>query len=182
LDVVDLEALIDPRASGRSVVVRLGQSPPSPWSSCERVEVTSLTAALADELGGAWRTRQPLVISLTPGLGLDDPDNPPQEIVSGLQPWELLVMHDFVGERLHHGVWANSIDGRGDNLRYKWSDDAVALGALPGRAVDHVVVGAIEVMCDGGPIDIELASRRMQSPWSRSIDAPPKNSRVERQT
>ena len=68
-------------------------------------------------------------------------------------------MHDFVGERLHHGVWANSIDGRGDDLRYKWSDDAVALGAVTGRAVDQVVVGAIEVMCDGGPIDIELASR-----------------------
>ncbi len=68
-------------------------------------------------------------------------------------------MHDFVGERLHHGVWANSIDGRGTELRYRWSDDAVALGAVPGRAVDLVEVGGAEVMCDGGPIDIELASR-----------------------
>ena len=151
--------MIDPRASGRSIVVRPGQSPPPPWENCERVEVGSVTATLADELGDAWRSRQPLVVSLAPGLGLDDPEQPPQESVAGLQPWELSVMHDFVGERLHHGVWANSIDGRGTDLRYRWSDDAIALGALAGDSIDVVVVGDIEVMCDGGPLDIGLSSR-----------------------
>jgi DNA helicase-2/ATP-dependent DNA helicase PcrA len=68
-------------------------------------------------------------------------------------------MHDFVGERLHHGVWANSIDGRGARLRYRWSDDAIALGAIAGDSVDLVLVGDTEVFCDGGPIDIGLASR-----------------------
>ncbi|HUP14581.1 MAG TPA: ATP-dependent DNA helicase UvrD2 [Acidimicrobiia bacterium] len=151
--------MIDPRASGRSIVVRPGQSPPPPWEVCERVEVGAVTPLLADALGQAWRSRQPLVISLVPGLGLDDPEHPPAESVSGLQPWELSVMHDFVGERLHHGVWANSIDGRGADLRYRWSNDALALGAVPGGAADLVVVGDTEVLCDGGPIDIGLASR-----------------------
>jgi DNA helicase-2/ATP-dependent DNA helicase PcrA len=121
--------------------------------------VGSVTAALADALAQAWRSRQPLVISLAPGLGLDDPEHPPEESVSGLQPWELTVMQDFVGERLHHGVWANSVDGRGADLRYRWSEDAVALGAVTGGAVDLVVIRDTEVSCDGGPIDIALASR-----------------------
>jgi DNA helicase-2/ATP-dependent DNA helicase PcrA len=156
---VDLENLIDPRVSGRSIVVQPGQPAPPLWEACERVEVGSVTAAVADALGQAWRSRQPVVISLVPGLGLDDPEHPPEESVSGLQPWELSVMHDFVGERLHHGVWANSIDGRGADLRYRWSGDAIALGAVPGGAVDLVVVGDTEVLCDGGPIDIGLARR-----------------------
>jgi DNA helicase-2/ATP-dependent DNA helicase PcrA len=151
--------MIDPRDTGRSIVVRPGQSPPPPWEGCERVEVGSVTAPQADALGQAWRSRQPLVISLVPGLGLDDPEHPPAESVAGLQPWELSVMHDFVGERLHHGVWANSIDGRGTGLRYRWSDDAIALGAVAGDSVDLVVVGDTEIFCDGGPIDIGLASR-----------------------
>ena len=118
----------------------------------------SVTPALADTLGQAWRSRQPLVISLAPALGLDDPEHPPEESVSGRQPWELSVMHDFVGERLHHGVWANAIDGRA-GLRYRWSDDAIALGAIAGDSVDLVLVGETEVFCDGGPIDIGLARR-----------------------
>lgn len=151
--------LIDPRTTGRSVVVSAGQPSPSPWEACERVEVNGLNASLADRLGNAWRSRQPLVISLAPGLGLDDPNQPPEESVSGLQPWELSVMHDFVGERLHHGVWANAVDARNSDLRYRWSDEARSLGALPGSAVDRVVAGDKEVLCDGGPIDIDLPGR-----------------------
>ena len=121
--------------------------------------MSAVDALVADHLSLAWRSRQPLVISLTEGLGLDDASQPPQENVSGLQPWELSVTHDFVGERLHHGVWANSIDGRGASLRYRWSDEAVALGARLGRAVDLVVIGGTEISCDGGPIDIDLAGQ-----------------------
>ncbi len=152
-------ALIDPRASGVSVVVSPGQPPPPIWEGCERVEVNGRDPALADRLCNAWRSRRSLVISLAAGLGLDDPRQPPQETVSGLQPWDLSVMHDFVGERLHHGVWANSIDGRGSELAHRWSADAIALGAIPGRAPGLVVIGDMEVLCDGGPIDIDLAAR-----------------------
>jgi DNA helicase-2/ATP-dependent DNA helicase PcrA len=92
-------------------------------------------------------------------MGLDDPNQPPEETLSGHQPWELTVMHDFVGERLHHGVWANSVDGRAEQPRYRWSEEAIALGARGGGAVDLVVVGDRAVLCDGGPIDIDLADR-----------------------
>jgi DNA helicase-2/ATP-dependent DNA helicase PcrA len=156
---VDLENLIDPRVSGRSIVIRPGEPAPPPWEKCERIEVDAITAAVADALGHAWRSRQPLVISLASGLGLDDPEHPPEESVSGLQPWELSVMHDFVGERLHHGLWANSIDGRGIRWRYRWSEDATALGAVAGDSIDLVLVGDSEALCDGGPIDIGLAHR-----------------------
>ena len=159
MGIIHLDNLIDPRVSGRSIVLRPGQPAPLPWEGCERVEVATVSAAVADALGHSWRSRQPLVISLVPGLGLDDPEQPPQESVAGLQPWEMTVMHDFVAERLHHGVWANSVDGRGAELRYRWSVDAIKLGASPGHGVDLVVVGDTEVFCDGGPIDIGLAGR-----------------------
>ena len=151
--------VMDPRITGRSVVVRPGQDPPDQWQECERVEVNASNAGLADRLSVAWRSRQPLVISLEPGLGLDDSRRPPEETLSGLQPWEWSVSHDFVGERLHHGVWANSIDARAGSLEYRWSSDATALGAAPGGTADSVALGETEAMCDGGPIDIELAGR-----------------------
>ena len=140
-------------------MVNPGQPPPGPWEGCERVEVKASNAALADRLSKAWRAREPLVISLTPGLGLDDARRPPEETVSGLQPWELAVTHDFVGERLHHAVWANSVDARSAVIRYRWSEEAVGLGAAPGREVGLVAIGGTEVLCDGGPIDVELAAR-----------------------
>lgn len=135
------------------------QPPPVPWVECERIEVDRVDALLADELSSAWRSRRPLVISLVPGLGLDDSARSPEETFAGRQPWELSVMHDFVGERLHHGVWANSVDGRDPDLRFRWSEEALAYGAIAGSAADLVLLGETEVVCDGGPIDIELSDR-----------------------
>ena len=40
---------------------------------------------------------------------------------------------DLVGERLHHGVWANAVDGRSgpDQCAWRWADQAVGPGGLP---------------------------------------------------
>ena len=84
----------------------------------------------------------------TPGLGLDDrPPAAGRRPSPGCSRGTSSVMHDFVGERLHHGVWANSIDGRGGDLRYRWSEDAVALGAVPGSAVGMSSSWAISRLC-----------------------------------
>jgi hypothetical protein len=103
----------DPLPLGRAVVVGPGQAAPPQWSPCRRVRVEAIEAAVADELGAAWRERRSVVIELVPGLGLDDPEAPPAEVVTGRQPWEWPVALDLVGERLHHAVWANALDGRG---------------------------------------------------------------------
>ena len=148
---------------GRSVVVRPGQPPPPEWADCERRAVESIDRDLAHELHRSWRARQPLVIEVRPGIGLDDPLTPPPERIVGTSPWEWPVDLDLPGERLHHAVWANSVDGRDpDGLRWRWADDAVRSGA---RRAPHQGEGDVlgsdgrPVWCDGGPLDAGLATR-----------------------
>ncbi|HVC24847.1 MAG TPA: ATP-dependent DNA helicase UvrD2 [Acidimicrobiales bacterium] len=151
-------------ATGRSVVVGPGAGAPGPWSGCERVRVTGVDRGAADELGAAWRERRPVVVELSPGIGLDDPSRPPEESVAGLEPWEWTVSLDLVGERLHHGVWANSLDARRtcDEPRSHWSAVARALGALVASDVsgaDVTLADGTPAICDGGPLDASLGSR-----------------------
>ncbi len=154
-------AVSDPQLLGRSVVVRPGQPAPAAWDGCERLRVGKVDPATADVVGAAWRTRTSLVIELVPGLGLDQPGQPPAESVTGLQPWEWDLDLDLVGERLHHAVWANAVDGRDGPPRYHWADQAVALGARidgSGQA-DVLLPDGQPAICDGGPLDASLASR-----------------------
>ena len=68
---------------------------------------------------------------------------------------------DLVGERLHHAVWANSVDARDGPPRYHWAEQAVALGARidgSGQA-DVLLPDGRPAICDGGPLDASLASR-----------------------
>jgi DNA helicase-2/ATP-dependent DNA helicase PcrA len=146
---------------GRSVVVGPGQPAPPAWKGCERVPVVKADVATADAVGGAWRERKPLVIELTPGLGLDHPDEPPAESIARLQPWEWDFDLDLIGERLHHAVWANSVDARHGADRYRWAERALGLGArsdASGQA-DVVLPDGRPAMCDGGPLDASLAGR-----------------------
>ena len=155
-DPVDLLSL------GRSAVVGPGGAPPAPWRDCERVAVTAVDAATADRLHSAWTERLPLVIELTPGLGLDDPAVAPAETVTGFQPWEWPVDLDLPGERLHHGVWANAVDARDPEgpPRWRWADAALRLGARPARGQGDVVLpDGRPLVCDGGPLDTGLAAR-----------------------
>ena len=151
-----------PTALGRSVVVRPGGSSPGDWSSCERIRVGSVSREIADELSAAWRERRSVTIELTPGLGLDDPEEPPDEVVTGRQPWEWSVDLDLVAQRLHHAVWANSVDGRtgASRKRWRWGDLACSLGATRTEGGGDVALGdGTVVVCDGGPLDIALSNR-----------------------
>ncbi len=126
------------------------------------MQVAAVSAGVADELGAAWRERRSLVIELSPGIGLDDPAVPPAEVITGRQPWEWPVDLDLVGERLHHAVWANSVDGRGDVPRWRWAEMAGTLGAEPaaaGSIGDITLPGGEPAVCDGGPLDAALAGR-----------------------
>jgi DNA helicase-2/ATP-dependent DNA helicase PcrA len=123
--------------------------------------VAKLDRGVADVLSDAWLERTPLVIELTPGLGLDDPDRPPAESITGLDPWQWDVELDLVGDRLHHALWANSVDARNGEPSYRWAQQAAALGAgsdASGRA-DVVLADGRPAICDGGPLDASLAAR-----------------------
>ena len=64
----------EPGSLGRCVVVGPGDEAPGPWRGCPRITVGAIEGETADELGACWRMRRAVVIELTPGLGLDDPD------------------------------------------------------------------------------------------------------------
>ena len=142
-------------------MVRPGQPAPEAWGECDRVRVGSVDAATADAVGAAWRARTSLVVELAPGLGLDRSDEPPAESIRALQPWDWEFDLDLVAERLHHAVWANSVDARDGAPRYHWADQAVTLGAridTSGQA-DVVLPDGRPALCDGGPLDSSLAAR-----------------------
>ncbi len=154
----------DPRALGRSVVVEPGGAAPSPWAGCARVPVTAVDRATADQLGAAWRERRTVIIELPAGLGLDDPEVPPAESVTGHHPGVWPVDLDLVGERLHHAIWANAVDGRAGRLSGsgRWVDLACRLGATPAGdddGADVVLPDGSTAVCDGGPLDANLGPR-----------------------
>ncbi len=153
----------DPLVLGRSVVVGPGARPPEPWASCERIRVTAVDRTIADELNAAWRTRRSIIAELTPGLGLDDPFAPPDEVVIDRQPWQWPVDLDLVGERLHHALWSNALDARDGAAaaRWHWGDVARRLGAAgsTGGDADVVLPDGTPAICDGGPLDASLPAR-----------------------
>ncbi len=153
--------MLDPRPLGRSVVVLPGQPAPVAWDGCDRFRVEKVDVPTADAAGEAWRERRSLVIELVPGVGLDDPDLPPPESITGLQPWEWEFDMDLVGERLHHAVWANSVDARNERTSYGWGDRAIRLGARSDASelADIVLPDGRSAVCDGGPLDSSLAGR-----------------------
>lgn len=156
------QSMPDPIPLGRSVVVGVGDAAPGEWSSCQRIRVTAMNQATGDELGAAWRERRSVTIELTPGLGLDDPEVAPAEVVTGRQPWEWATDLDLVGERLHHAVWANSIDARAgtSRQRWHWADVARSLGATAAdTGADIVLPDGTPAVCDGGPLDAALSER-----------------------
>ncbi len=143
------------------MVVGLGEVAPAAWSSCERIRVTSVDRSTADKLNAAWRERRSVTVELAPGLGLDNPETPPAEVVIGRQPWEWSADLDLVGERLHHAVWANSVDARGGRrLQWRWAEVALDLGATATvDGADVVLPDGSLAVCDGGPLDFALTNR-----------------------
>ena len=150
---------------GRSVVVGPGQPPPPAWADCERRVIASVDADVAAEAHAAWLDRRPRVLELAPGIGLDDPAVPPPERVTGRQPWEWPVDLDLPAERLHHALWANSVDGRNpERPRWRWAEEARRLGAGPSGGShdgdgDVTLPDGRPAVCDGGPLDAGLAHR-----------------------
>lgn len=143
---------------GRSLVVRPNAAVGEAWADCERLAVTDLgdTGTLA-RLETAWRDRTPLVVELTPDLGLDDAEHPPADVVdldrtpvATLGPW-----FSPLQDRWHHALWANAADGRETGApTWRWAGEAVARRATAhdGADADVVLADGTPAWCDGGPI------------------------------
>lgn len=127
---------------GRSVLVRPGQGAPDAWAGCTRV-VAGLDTL--DTLEAARRDRRPLVVEVPDGaLDVDDE-------TEARPVWALDPSFSFPGERLAHAATANAVDARGGTPRWRWADEAVALGAAPGGAADVVLPDGTPAYVDGGP-------------------------------
>lgn len=142
-----------PETLGRSVVVRPGDPPPTPWGEAPAVRVTQKILddctemeALVDRLHRAWIRRESLVIELDV-----DPAVLRQPETSPMDPWRLRRGFLFSKERLHYLVWANSYDFRTGELIWWWGRKAEALGAKPSESMDVTLGDGTEAWVDGGP-------------------------------
>lgn len=136
-------AVAEERASarpllGRSVVVEPGQVPPAEWARCERAR------GGIDELESAWRERTPLVIEAGDEIRLDEIEQRPV--------WSLSPLFAFPGERRAHATFANAFDARGGMLRWRWTEEAVRLGARATGPADVWLPDGRPAYCDGGPL------------------------------
>ncbi len=124
---------------GRSVVVRPGQVPPSPWERCDRA------GDAVEELEQAWLERTPLVIQVD--------DEPIDDEVELRPVWSLSPSFAFPGERRAHATFANAVDARGGTGRWQLAEEAVRLGATSLGPADVVLPDGTPAFCDGGPLE-----------------------------
>ncbi len=133
-----------PAALGRGLVVRPGADVPPAWGGVGRIRVDDDSAA--DPLHEAWSQRRPVVIE----LGIDAAELKAPE-TSSRPPYELGPGFDFVRERLHFLVWANTYDARFGEPVWWHGVRGARLGAEVGGPADVVLPDGTPAWCDGGP-------------------------------
>jgi DNA helicase-2/ATP-dependent DNA helicase PcrA len=135
-----------PPALGRGVVVAPGAAAPAGWEAAPRIRVDGEDLQVADVLHRAWAHREPVVVELAVDAGdLKRPETcsrPPYEVGPGF---------DFVRERLHFLVWANTYDWRSGEPVWWHGVRARRLGAEVGGPADVVLADGTPAWCDGGP-------------------------------
>ena len=121
-----------PDTLARNGLVSTGDQIVAPWADAERVVISADTlidpgSALA-VLRSAHHDRRRLVIELA-----TDFDRQPK-LKTEAQPYEVGAGFTFELEELHHLVWANAVDLRGDTPTWTALDQAIALGATAAPA------------------------------------------------
>ncbi len=159
----DWTGLAGPESLGRSLVVGPGTAIPGPWACADRViipasgafEATELDRVLA-ELQRAYTQRRRLVIESVGPVAL-----PAERRELGLSDLDPAV--ELTGDRLHHLMFANSVDARDPSApSIRMVDVAVAAGAAvagrQGRG-DIISPDGTLLWCDGGPLEAFMVER-----------------------
>ncbi len=146
-------ATAGPDGLGRHLVVTPGSIIPEPWTSCSRIVVDDGVLgdphAVLAELRRAHHSGERMVIELAAEF-----EQRPRE-TTRLAPFELGPRFAFDLDELHHLVWTNSVDGRGDRPTWHALDLAIAVGGrpvAPGVAGDVTTPDGTAVWIDGGPV------------------------------
>jgi DNA helicase-2/ATP-dependent DNA helicase PcrA len=147
-----------PDALGRHAVVLSGGDVPAPWASAQRVQVTAASRAepgeLVTRLRQAASTRERLVVEFDPETSDKIDAGRVPMLMTRAEPFSVGADFEFIGDELHHLLWANSIDLRGQ-ATWDALDIAVAAGLSPvgaGAFGDVTLADGTVVWIDGGPI------------------------------
>lgn len=142
-----------PDALARNALVRSGDDVAGPWTDAERVTIDDETLTDPGDaltiLRSSHHDRRRVVIELA-----TDFERQPK-LKTEAQPYEVGADFIFELEELHHLVWANAVDLRGDTPTWIALDQAIALGAT---AVPAAELGDIRtpsgdvVWLDAGPV------------------------------
>ena len=137
-----------PDALGRWIAVRPGQPVPAAWSNATRVTIDAADPAAALALlEPRWLARERTVVEVPEAF-----DVPPPDLTEQL-PWQVGPRFTFVGERLWHLLWSNTVDARTvGSPRWPWAEIAVGAGARPGGPADVLLADGRPAWCDGGPL------------------------------
>ncbi|MGB3736740.1 MAG: ATP-dependent helicase, partial [Ilumatobacter sp.] len=147
-----------PDPLGRHAVVVIGGAAPEPWAAAERVQLTAASrsepTALITRLRTAASHRERLVIELDPEIADKVGAGRIPMLMTKAEPFSVGADFEFVGDELHHLLWANSIDLR-NQAAWDALDIAVAAGLAPtaaGALGDVTLSDGTVVWLDGGPI------------------------------
>jgi DNA helicase-2/ATP-dependent DNA helicase PcrA len=151
-----------PDCLGRWALVDADAAPPPPWSGVDRVRVDAASVRDPGQLVVALRAAAASAarIVVEVDASFDEFDQrlgvarTPQ-LMTQAEPYDVGPRFEFVGDELHHLLWSNTIDFRGDIATWDALDRAVALGLTPtnaGEAGDVVLPDGEPVWLDGGPV------------------------------
>ncbi len=142
-----------PDLLGRHAIVAPGAAAGAAWADAEHVTIDAQTLAdpgtALDTLRAAHHGRRRLIIELDV-----DFDRQPK-LKTDAQPFEVGADFTFELEELHHLVWSNSVDQRGEQPAWIGLDRAVAAGATavaPGASGDVVTPDGVTLWLDAGPV------------------------------
>jgi DNA helicase-2/ATP-dependent DNA helicase PcrA len=140
-----------PDSLGRNVIVGADQPAPDEWAGCERIVVGANELATPEPLLARLRAAATGAAALVIELNVDFADCP--ALSTNEAAYELGPRFFFPLDEVHHLVWSNAIDARGEP-RWELVDRAVALGASVSDGTTGDVVGPDGVLrwLDGGPV------------------------------
>jgi DNA helicase-2/ATP-dependent DNA helicase PcrA len=143
-----------PDELGRNAIVAPGDIAPEPWASSERLHITAEDLAEPGSAVARLRTaaheRRRVVIE----LAVEQAAAREPMLMTDSAPFVVGPRFTFDGEELHHLIWSNSVDLRGDEPSWTTLDAAIdrGLDTASGPGVGDVVLPSGEtVWIDGGP-------------------------------
>ncbi|MFK8026028.1 MAG: ATP-dependent helicase [Ilumatobacter sp.] len=157
-------AAAGPDVLARHAIVASGADVPSPWTGAGRVVVDLDGARRPGDIIAALRaaavSRRRVVVEIVEELDDRLHAGRTPALMTSAAPFEVGADFAFAGDELHHLLWSNGIDLRGDAPTWDALDRAVAAGLRPTPVGDPGDV----LLDDGTPVWIDAGPMRFVEP------------------